>query len=837
MWSSLRSAFRSLARDRGFTTLAIILIAVTGGATTAVYAVIDTVMLAPMPFADEERTVVVWTRDPARDTPVVEVALGEIKALHEQSQAFASLGVFGSVNNTLTLENGDGSRERVQMLLIESKAFDAIGIQPALGRTFNARDELASSATTAVISDRFWRSRFGADPNVLGRTLRTPSSDSKRPAESLEIIGVMPPRFDFPRGVDVWVPAAPRLRVGAQPDGQPGDAAWKLRHYKIFFAVGRLRDGVSPARAADELSGILSRVEKDSPNGAPSQAIVTPIENFIVGPAKPVLWTMLAGAGLMLLLACSSVAGLHLFRAAKQDRAIAVQLALGASRAMLVRQALLETTMLAIAGAIGGFGVAWVVVRVLVFAAPMDVPRLAEASATAPSVLLMLALLTAVTSVLSGMWPAVFIRHVDAGRTLTSGARTAMHPRERLLQRLVVGWQIAVAVVLLSGAALFVRSVQHLDRTPLGFDAPGLLAFEVHPSATTHDATDRIIDEIRARAEVLPHVTSTGAVLSRPLSGPIGWDSIPILKGQEGLTPDAPWRKNPRINLLAATPGYFRTIGARVLSGRDFTPQDRDEAQHVVIVSASMAKRFWPGRDPIGAWMLVPSQRTYGPLAAPRWQTVVGVVDDVRYRGVTDLRYDVYLPALQSSLRVTQLLVRTTTSASATASASVAAQTIADIRSIARDIDPLMVFGDIELMSDLVASETAPWRFAMRVLSAFGGLAAVLATVGLIGLVSLSVALRRKELGIRSALGATPGRLRRHVLTEIVWTAVIAASAGTLATLVLGRLLAGLLVQTAPHDPLSIAAAALLTLAAGLIGCLRPAERAAKTDPAAVLRD
>ncbi len=620
--------------------------------------------------------------------------------------------------------------------------------------------------------------------------------------------------------------------VARERDAEPKDPvniAWYVRRYKIFYAVGRLREGVSVTQAADDLTTALRTVEKNSPSGQPGSAVITPVETFLVGPAKPVLWTMLGGAALMLLLACSSVAGLHLFRSAKQDRAIAVQLALGASRGMLVRQALLETTLLAIAGAIGGFGVAWVMVRVLVAAAPMEVPRLAEASASAPAVLLMLAGLTLVTSVLSGLWPAVFIRHVDAGRTLTSGARTAMHPRERLLQRLVVGWQIAVAVVLLSGAALFVRSVQNLDRTPLGFDAPGLVAFRLLHSATTWEATDNFFDQVRARTEALPHVVSTGAVLSRPLSGPVGYDSVPALKGQEGLGPDAPWRKNPRINLQAATPGYFRTVGARILSGRDFTPQDRDEAQHVVIVSASMAARFWPGRSPLGEQLIVPGQRTWGrTIEEPRWQTVVGVVDDIRYRGVMDLRYDVYLPALQSRNLVTQLLVRTTGPAS---------QTISDVRAIARAVDPLVLFGDIEEMSDVVASETAPWRFAMRVLTSFGGLAALLAAVGLVGLVSLSVALRRKELGIRSALGATPARLRAHVMTEIVWTALVAASAGTLATLLLGRLLTGLLVETPPHDPLSIAVAALLTLAAGLIGCLRPAERAARTDPAAVLRD
>jgi len=827
MWSSLRSAFRSLARDRGFTTLAIILIALTGGATTAVYAVIDAVMLAPMPFADEERTVVIWMRDVARDSPVVEIGLGEAHTLHEQSKSLASLGVFGSVNITATLQNDDGSRERVRTLRLERAAFDVIGIHPALGRLFNDHDELATGAKVVVISDAFWKAKFGADPNILGRTLRFASGDDK-PSAPLEIIGVMPPRFQFPRDTQIWIPAEPELRGGLPPNATPAQRRWNLHQLRLFYAIGRLRDGVSLAQATDDLTAAVRRLPASNA-GTASHAIVTPIESFIVGPAKPVLWTMLAGAALMLLLACSSVAGLHLFRSAKQDRAIAVQLALGASRGMLVRQALLETTLLAIGGAIGGFGVAWAMVRVLIAAAPMDVPRLAEASASAPRVMLMLAVLTIVTSVLSGLWPAVFIRHVDAGRTLTSGARTAMHPRERLLQRLVVGWQIAVAVVLLSGAALFVRSVKNLDRTPLGFDARGLIAFHLIPSATTHEGMDQFYDAIRARAGALPHVTSTGGVLSRPLSGPIGWDSIPALKGQEGLQPDAPWRKNPRINLQAATPGYFRTIGARVLSGRDFTPQDVDAGQHVVIVSASMAARFWPGRNPLGQQLIVPGQRTWGKsIDEPRWQTVVGVVDDVRYRGVMDLRYDVYLAAQQAALRPTTLFVRTTGPAS---------QVIAEVRAIVRDVDPQVVFGDIASMDEVVMRETAPWRFAMRVLSSFGMLAALLAAVGLVGLVSLSVALRRKELGIRAALGATPARLRRHVLTEIVWIALVAASAGTLATLVLGRLVKGLLVETPPHDPLSIAAAALLTLAAGLLGCLRPAQRAARTDPAQVLRD
>jgi hypothetical protein len=330
----------------------------------------------------------------------------------------------------------------------------------------------------------------------------------------------------------------------------------------------------------------------------------------------------------------------------------------------------------------------------------------------------------------------VFIGHIDPGRTLVCGGRTAMHPRQRSLQRVIVGSQVAIAVVILSGAALFVRSVQRLDRIVLGFNPRNLLSIEIEPSFDDANRWDQFYDALLGKVRQMAGVTSAGAVYLRPLSGPIGNDTIPLLKGQS--VSDASWRSNSRANLEAVTPGYFQALGTRIVAGRDFTPNDRADAPNVVIVSASAARRYWPGRDPIGEPILVPTQRIPGTQQEPRWQTVVGVVEDIP-------------------------------------------------------------------MDDVVARETAPWRFAMRVLSAFGVVAAVLAAVGLTGLVSPVVALRQRELGIRAALGATPARLRRHIAIEGLLAIAVGLLVGLLVALALGRLIAALLVETRPHDVISLA--------------------------------
>jgi putative ABC transport system permease protein len=820
----VRHALRSLVRSKRISLAAIALFAVTIGSTTAIYAVVEAVVLRPIVMRAPDRTVVIWQRDDARSTPVVEAAYGEVDAWRRNVRSVEALGVFSSVNWSLSLVDGD-SRARFAYVAVSPSFFEVVGIPPALGRPLNSQDEAGNEPRAAVISDQLWRQRFGASPRIIGAIIRV-QDDVASPVRSIEVVGVMPPGFDFPRAAQLWVPAAPSLRAFAQRAGQ--DAGEFLANFRVFYAVGRLHENAIGAQVAEELTVISRGSGQRSSAGSVSGVVVTPVDAYLQGPARPVLWTMLGGALLMVLLACSSVAGLQVFRSAIGDRALAVHMALGAERPRLIARAALEGVLLAGAGLIGAIVIAWLTTHWLVSTAPLDVPRLTTARLTSWPVALFIAVLTTIVGVLAGVWPAVFVGRIDAGQTLTSGARTVMHPRERRLQRVVVGWQVAVAVVLLAGAALFVRSVQTLDRTDVGFRAESLLSMDVEPSWRELERWDAFYNALLSRTGELSGVADASAVYLRPLSGPIGNDTIPVLAGQEGLGENAPWRSNPRANIEAITPGYFRTLGTPLLRGRDFTPTDVAAAPNVVIVSASAAARYWPGRDAIGQRLVVATQRARGGLEELNWQTVVGVAGDVRYRGLLDPRLDIYLPAAQSTMRVKHVLIRTN---------GPAESVIARVRASARELDPGVHLGDVVLMSDALARESAPWRFAMRVLTFFGGLAASLATTGLIGIVWLVVTIRRRELGVRAALGATPNQLRKHVLTDALWTSSAATVVGVLGVLAVGRGLAGLLVGTSAHDPVALAVAAAVTLCAGGIGCLLAAQGAARISPADALRD
>ena len=823
MWDDLRHAIRSLRRSGRTTAVAILLFAVTIGVTTAIYAVVEAVILRPSAMRRPDRTVVIWQRDDARSTPVVEVSYGEVAAWQQGTRRLDALGAFSSVNWSLSLIQGE-SRSRVSFAAVSPSFFEVVGVAPAQGRVLTDRDEAAAEARVAVLSHDLWRQRFAGDPHVVGSVIRV-RAGVESPELTLEVVGVMPPQFDFPRGTQLWLPAAPSIRAVARTGGRNGDAF--LSGLRVFYGLGRMRDGVSAEQAAQEIGAMARRQNLADAAGAVTGAVATPVDVYLQGAARPILWIMLGGALVMVLLACSSIAGLQVFRAALADRALAVHLALGAMRRRLVTRAIAEGLLLALAGVAGALAVATVAVTWFVSAAPLDIPRLGTTRLTTLPVMAFMALVAATVGVLAGVWPALFVSRIDASGTLTSGARAVMHPRERRFQRLVVGWQVAVAVVLLAGAALFVRSVQTLDRTDVGFRADGLVSLEVQSSYREAQRSDVFYDALLSRTRDLPGVTAAGAMYLRPLSGPIGNDSIPVLAGQEGLGENAPWRRNPRANLESIVPGSFQALGVPIVSGRDFTPADTMGARDAVIVSASAAARYWPGRSAIGQRLVVAGQRNPPPEDL-RWQTVVGVVGDVRYRGLLDPRLDIYLPAAQSSMRVKDMVVRMSGDPESV---------IARVRAIARELDPGVFVGEIALMKDALARESAPWRFAMRILTFFGALAALLATVGLVGVVWLVLAIRRRELGVRAALGATPAQLQLHVLRDAAWTGAVATLVGTLGALAFGRVLGGFLVATPAHDPVSLTAAAAITLAAGAAGCLLAAHGAADINPTDALRD
>jgi predicted permease len=819
MLPAIRDAARGLARDRGFTLLASALLALTIGTTIAIYAVVDAIVLRPFALARQDRLVVIWEGYSGRDSPVVEVALGEVDDWRQHSKSFESLAVFGSVNLQLTI--GDGSaRARVPYAVVSSPFFSVAGTPPLLGRVFEAGDELGTRARTVVLSHDLWMRRYGADPLAVGRRLEV-QLEPDEPMRSLEIIGVMPAGFDFPRGAGLWLPAAPGLREIGERFGNPDQM---VANFKIFYALGRLRDGVSAMTAQHELTSVIHQLQPARASAAAPDATVLPIDRYLLGPTRPVLWTLLAAAVLMLAIACANIAGLHVFRAARQDRALATRLALGASHAQLVQQSLCESVLLAVAGAVGAGLVAWLTSHVLILAAPVDVPRLSSITLVAPGVFAMNVGLVGAATILSGLWPAMFAGRLDAGSVLAHGARAAANRRERRLQRMLVVSQVAVAVVLLAGTGLFVRSVRQLDRTALGFDPENLLAIDVEPDTAGEERWDAFYGALLARIEALPSVVSAAAIYLRPLSGPIGNDVRPVLRGQPD---ERTWARNPLANLESVTDDYFRVMKARLLRGRSFDPADASRSAQVLIVSESAAARYWPGQDPIGQVLVVPAQREPGTREQPRWQTVIGVVEDIRYRGQTDPRLDVYLPARQSTLRVKHVLVRTTGDPM---------QLAAAVRAAARELDANVHVGGATTMREVVSREGAPWRFAMRVLAAFGGLAAVLAAVGLGASLSLMVSLRRRELGIRSALGASPRRLRRDILGEGMRLAACGSALGFLGALGFGRAVGGVLVSVRPDDPYSTVGAALIAIAAAGVGCVLPANRASTTDPAEALR-
>jgi len=821
----LRGAARSLVHDRRFTSIAATLLAVTSGAVTAVYAIVHAVVLRPLPVADQERLVVIWQRDDRRALPVVEIAHGEMMDWRARARSFEDLALVGSVNWDLTLiePTKPAESESVALSAVSASFFPVVGAVPQLGRPFESADDQGPLPRVVVISHGFWMRRFAGDPNIVGRRVSV-KFDADGPSSPLDVVGVMPEDFDYPRGAKIWVPAAPLVRKFGAASGGSEES---LRRLRVFYGLGRLRDGVSLDSAARELSQVMRTTDTKGGPEPNAELVLTPLAKHLLGPAEPVLWTLLGGATLMLVIACANVAGLQVSRSIRRQRALAIRVALGASGRHLIWETLLESVLITATALVGAGLVAFVTARSLVLLAPAGVPRLDGVGLLNSSVLTFGAAATLITVVMSGLWPALAARRADAVSVLAHGTRAAADPRARRIQRAVVVAQVAIALTLLAGTALFLRTLHALDRTALGFNPDRLVAISVAPATDALDRWNAFYDTLIERVGALPDVIAVGAVALRPLSGPIGWDSQPIFPGQ---VPDDPatWGLNPHTNLEVVTANYFRAMELRLLRGRLFTAGDTRTSPGAVVVGESAARRLWPGRDAVGQQLRDPTYRTdAAPGLATAWQTVIGVVEDVHYRGLNDVRLDLYVPTTQSSSRVQHLMIR---------SRGNPADVTASVRAAARDIDRNAAVSEATIMSDIVAAESAPWRFVVRVFVGFAALAGALAVVGLGAVVALGVAGRRRELAIRAALGADRARLRAVVLPEGFALVAVGTGAGLLGALALGRGVAHLLVGIVPYDPLALGASACTVVAVGLLASWIPARRAADADPVEALK-
>ena len=815
-----QQSLRSLRNARGVTATSICLLATTIGAITAIYAVVHAVVLRPFGFAEQDRLAVIWMRDDRRALPVIEVAYGEMDDWRMRSRSFERLAVVGSVNWPLTFVDRAGTQS-VQMSAVSASFFQVVGTAPLVGRGLVPSDEVGATPGAMVVSHGLWVRRFAADRSVVGRAVPV-RFDPGAPTSPMVIVGVMPPEFDFPRGAEAWVPAAPLIRGGGASYGGPDNA---LRFLRVFFAIAKVRSGLSIPDAARELQQVMRTMDQRNGPEPPQSIVATPIADYLLGPAGPVLRTLLAGAALMLLIACVTVAGLHVTRGLRERKALAVRAALGASIGRLASEVLIEsviTTAIALAGALV---VAYSIERGLIWLAPSDVPRLDSVSLADGSVLLFAGTMAFVTSGLCALWPALAARQVDVSSALTHG-REFSHPSGRRTERALVVTEIAVALTLLAGTMLFYRTVRGLDRTTLGFDPDGLMAVIVTPPTSDVDRWNVFYDALMTRVAALPHALSASAVLRRPLSGPIGWDNQPFFPGQVVEDPHT-WGLNPHLNLEVVTPDYFTTMGIRLVRGRMFSSRDTTHAPGVVIVNESAAHRLWPGRDPIGQRLSEPSYRTVPPVSPPPWQTVVGVVEDVRYRGLNDVRLDMYVPATQSGNKVESLMIRTD---------GFAAGLVDGVRAAAREIDPQARVSGATMMRAVVDGESAPWRFLMRVFLAFAALAANLAAVGLAAVIAMAVALRRRELAIRAALGANRRRLRWLVLREAAGLVAAGAALGLIGAGAMGRAVAHVLIGVDAHDPLAMAAAVAGVVVIGIAASWLPARQAGDANPVDAMR-
>jgi putative ABC transport system permease protein len=804
----VRLTSRDLVRHPGYTIAAVVTLALAIGANSAIFSVVYAVLLKPSAIFQPGDLVISWERNPA-GSPVVEISYRNFQDWSAHSRSFSHAAAVGSSTWPAVLDMR-GESVRLSSAGVSASFFDTLGVAPVLGRVFRAEDDLPNAARVAILSHATWVSRFGADPGIVGSTIQL-----DRPHT---VAGVMPAGFDFPRGTDVWLPVVPIL-AGAGG----GQLQSPLEDVGVLFAIGRLRNGVTPGMAEDELNRLASEFQRRGGALRFGQAVVvTPFLGYVMGPLRQALWALFAVVGVLLLIGCANVSGLMLTRISLRRREHAIRLALGASRTHLARQWVVETSILSAAGGCLGLVTSRWIAQALVAIAPQDVPRLTEVAISLPvAAFTFMAVLT--TALLCGAQPVLQVGRLNLVEALNDAARATPGRQSLRARSLVVVLQISLTVVLLVAAGLVLRSFINLRSLDLGFAPANVLTMNLNPRDATASANEWM-RELLARVTALPQVEAAGAVSLRPLAlGPIGSESPVLLEWQ----PDTPAerRLNPALNYQVATPGYFTAMRIQLRRGRLFTDRDDARSPRVAIVSESTARRLWRGNDPIGRRILMPSHTADG--GPDVWRTVVGVVSDVRYRGIDDLRLDVYDAALQAPTAAADLVIRTSGDPLAVA---------ASVQAEARRLDSHVLVDRLTTMDAIVSRAVAPWRFSVWMFTLFALLAFVLATVGLFSVVGLDVAHRRHEFAVRLALGAQRADVRQSVFVSVLWRVVPGVVLGVLTAVFGTRAIRHILFDVHLLDRTTYAAVVVLVLAVVTAASLLPAHRAATVDPLTLLR-
>jgi putative ABC transport system permease protein len=806
LWQDLRYGARMLLKKPGFTLIAVITLALGIGANTAIFSVVYAVLLRPLPFPEQERLVVAWKRDTTTNNPFVELAVAEVRDWQAQNQSFTGLAVMPTTvyghGYTLT-DRGDPVQ--LESAKVTGRFFSVLGARAAIGGVFDESDDEVNGAKVVVLSDQLWRERFNADPKIIGQTIMLTQ-------QSFTVVGVMPPTFAFPRGVDLWTPLLAAMN----------QRGVESRGMTFLQAVGRLKPGVTLDQAEADLNTIIARLAEQYPatEAKGHRVVLTPLPDYLFGDAKPALWSLFAATGLLLLIAAANIANLSLARATSRRKELAVRAALGASRWRLMGQLLYESLALAICGGAAGVLLAYWLLDLLVAITPADIPRLEDVRLNGAALLVSL-LSTLATTVVFGLLPALSASRFNLNETLNDASAKLSGSRagNRLRGALVVG-EVALTLVLLVGATLILRSFVKLSRVNLGFDPANTLTMQLRIQGARYNPQSlrEFYRQLIERLEAKPGVVAASAVLIRPMEGAVGWDWPFALEGQS----EAEARKNRVPNFEVVTPHYFRTLRIPIKTGREFSDQDTDKAPPAVIISETMARTlFGPGVDPLG-------KRLKLELGDEPWWTIVGVAGDVRYRELQDIRFDMYIPFAQwPPAFVNHFAVRTTAEPSAM---------LTTVRREVAALDPQLAVSRVATMDELVATHLARPRFSAVLLNWLSGLAVLLAAVGIFGVTAYSVAQRSGEFGVRIALGAQASDILKLVIGQGMRLATVGVGIGLAASFALTRLMAKLLFGVSATDPLTFTVLALLLTFVALLACYIPARRATKVDPIIALR-
>jgi len=809
LWRDIRYGFHMLVRTPGFTVVAVLTLALGVGANSAIFSVVNSLLLNPLPYRDSDRLAIIWSHSPGANVDKDWPSPGQFEAIKANSTVFEDIAI---VHGRSLNVGGLSNPTRAGAVAASSNLLPLLGAKPLMGRLFLPEEDTPDKPHTVILSNVFWRREFGGNENVLQNNLLLNG-------EKYEIVGVMPAEFSLGYEVvptvssvqepDLFLP----LPMNNEQKQEQGDENYNL--------VARLKPGASIAQAQSELDIATKRLAEQFPDRYPVSRrfslSIKPLLEQVVGDVRRPLIVLFAAVGCVLLIACANVANLLLTRATVREREIAIRSALGAARVRLIRQLLTESVLLSVVGGVGGLVLAYWMLGALRWLSPSNIPRL-PAIRMDGRVLAFTFAIAVLTGILFGMVPALRTSKLNLSEAIKEGARNVAGGRHDRLRKLLVVSELALSLVLLISAGLLIRSFISVERVNPGFNAQNVLGMRLSVAGTSYKEERREIfyRELLERVRRLPGVTSASIADNLPLSGGIGWGGITI----EGYQPSA-GQEMIQSDARVAGVGYFETMMIPLINGRLFDEHDTDKSSQVVIIDEKMARNYWPNSNPIGGRI------KFGSESENPWMTVVGVVGAVKqYDLESESRVTMYMPTAQAMGGTMYLVARTTVPS------SVAATITSEVRSM----DPNIPIFDVKTMDQRLSESLARRRFAMLALGLFAGFALLLAIIGIYSVISYSVAQRTNELGIRLALGASQFDVLRLVLSAGFKLALIGIACGVVLSFAVTRFLSSLLFGVRTTDLFTFSALSILLIVVSLLACYLPARRATKVDPLVALR-